>query len=794
MTKKSKNKRTSHKDPFAEREAANYDKPIASREHIIEVLENSTGPMRREEIASTLAITDEDGLEALRRRLRAMERDGQLFYNRRGGYGLLDAMDLVVGRIMGHADGFGFLIPDDGSDDLFISDRQMRSLMHGDRCVCHVSGIDRRGRREGTPVEVLERANHELVGQFRREHEISRVKPSNKRIANDVMVPAGQTGDAKDGQMVVVTIVEQPTKHSPAIGHVSEILGDHMAPGMEIDIAARLFEIPQEWPDAVWAEAEKFGDKTDKSSYAKREDIRDLPLVTIDGEDARDFDDAVYCERKGKGWRLIVAIADVSSYVEPDSALDKEAQLRGNSVYFPNSVIPMLPEVLSNGLCSINPDVDRLCMVCDMELDAHAQVKGVRFYDAVMRSHARLTYTKVAAMVVDGDAELRHDYNYVVAPVDDLYTLYQAFSEAKKRRGAIDFSTTETRIIFGDNRKIERIEPTIRNDAHRMIEEFMIAANVCAAKFLLENEIPIVYRVHSGPSESKLVDVREFLASIGLTLSGKDDPEPRHYAKLLEKVKDRPDQRLIQTVLLRSLSQAVYAPENLGHFGLSFDAYTHFTSPIRRYPDLLVHRAIRHLVNGGTAKNWAYKMADMVGLGEHCSMTERRADDATRDATDWLKCEYMMDKVGDEFSGLITAVTGFGIFVELDDIYVEGLVHITELKKDYYHFDQVRHELVGERSGRSYKLTDKVMVKVARVDLDDKKIDFVLADDGSAEPTVKKSKAKAKAKSKPIAKQKAGAAKKVGVKAKPKVKSKAKAKSGPIKKSDAKRKSRRTEK
>jgi len=787
VTKKIDKKRTK-KDRFAAREASNYDKPIASREHILDVLAQSNGPMRREDIADTLKITDEDGLEALRRRLRAMERDGQVFHNRRGGYGLLDDMDLVVGRIMGHADGFGFLIPDDGTDDLFISDRQMRSLMHGDRCVCHVSGVDRRGRREGAPVEILERANHELVGQFHSQHGVSRVKPSNKRIANEVMVSAGQEGEAKDGQMVVVTIAEQPTKKSPAIGHISEVLGDHMAPGMEIDIAARLFEIPQEWPDEVYEEADKFGSEPDKNSYANREDIRDLPLVTIDGEDARDFDDAVYCERNGKGWRLLVAIADVSSYVKPGTALDKEAQLRGNSVYFPNSVIPMLPEKLSNGLCSINPDVDRLCMVCDMELDAHAQVIGRRFYDAVMRSHARLTYTKVASMVVDGDATLRHDYNHVIKDVDNLYTLYQVFADAKQQRGAIDFSTTETRIVFGNDRKIDRIEPTIRNDAHRMIEEFMIAANVCSAKFLLDHEMPIVYRVHSGPSESKLTDVREFLASIGLTLSGKDDPEPKHYAKLLDKVKDRPDQRLIQTVLLRSLSQAVYAPENLGHFGLSFDAYTHFTSPIRRYPDLLVHRAIRHIVKGGTVKNWAYSVPDMVGFGEHCSMTERRADEATRDAVDWLKCEYMMDKLGDEFEGMITAVTGFGIFVELDDIYVEGLVHITELKKDYYHFDQIKHELVGERTGRSYKLTDRVKIKVARVDLDDKKIDFVLADDGADDGDSGAPRRKSRSKSKAAAKKKAQT--KPKEKAKPKVKKKA-AKS---KKVTDKRKARRAKK
>lgn len=716
-------------DPYAEREAGKYSNPIASREHILDVLSNATGPMRHEDLAVVLAINDDNGLEALRRRLRAMERDGQIFHNRRGGYGLLDSMDLVAGRIQGHADGFGFLIPDDGSDDLFISERHMRSLMHGDRCICHIAGIDRRGRREGSPVEILERANHEIVGHFRREHGLGRVRPSNSRIPNEVMVSEGRSGGAKDGQMVVVTIVEQPTKQSPAIGYVSEVLGDHMAPGMEIDIAARLFEIPKDWPEDVITEAERFGDAPDKKSYAKRKDIRDLPLVTIDGEDARDFDDAVYCEKTAEGWRLIVAIADVSAYVKPGTALDKEAQLRGNSVYFPGSVIPMLPEALSNGLCSINPDVDRLCMVCDMQLDARARVKSYEFYDAVMKSHARLTYTKVAAMVVGDDQALRSQYNAIVSHIDDLYALYKRFSGARRYRGAIDFSTTETKIVFGNDRKIERIEPTERNDAHRMIEEFMIAANVCAAEFLLEHEIPAVYRVHNGPSDAKLTDVREFLASIGLTLSGKNQPEPKHYAKLLDQVKDRPDQRLIQTVLLRSLSQAVYAPENTGHFGLAFEAYTHFTSPIRRYPDLLVHRAIRYLIKKGGVKGWDYSSTEMQVFGEHCSMTERRADEATRDAVDWLKCEYMLDKVGDEFSGMITAVTGFGIFVELEDIYVEGLVHITELRKDYYHFDPVKYQLVGEHSGRVYKLTDRLRVKVVRVDLDEKKIDFVLADE-----------------------------------------------------------------
>lgn len=748
MKRKNKVKKPGLQDPFAEREATRYEKPIASRELILQIIGDSDGPMRFEAVAEALGIADEESLEALRRRLRAMERDGQLFHNRRGGYGLLESMDLVAGRVMGHPDGFGFLIPDDGSDDLFVSARYMRGLMHGDRCIMRVAGIDRRGRREGAPVEILERANHEVVGRYRSEHGVGRITPSNKRITADILVPAEQSAGARDGQIVVAKIIEQPTAQSLAVAAVAEVLGDHMAPGMEIDIAARLFEIPQQWPQAVEAEAAGFAAEPDKHSYAGREDIRELPLVTIDGEDARDFDDAVYCERQGRGWRLIVAIADVSHYVKPATALDQEARLRGNSVYFPNHVIPMLPEALSNGLCSLNPEVNRLCMVCDMVVDAKARVKRYRFYEAVMRSHARLTYTKVAAMVVDRDAGLRQHYHELVPHLDDLYTLYQRFAEARQQRGAIDFSTTETRIVFGAERKIQRIEPLVRNDAHRMIEEFMIAANVSAAEFLLKHKMPAVYRIHAGPSEAKLADVREFLATIGLKLGGGDEPTPMDYAKLLAQVMQRPDLRLIQTVLLRSLSQAVYGPENTGHFGLAFEAYTHFTSPIRRYPDLLVHRAIRHIIGGGRNKNWAYNIGDMHALGEHCSMTERRADEATRDAVDWLKCEYMMDKVGDEFDGMITAVTGFGVFVELDDIYVEGLVHITELKKDYYHFDSVHYRLIGERSGRCYKLTDKLRVKVARVDLDEKKIDFVLADAEPSAPPAAKKKARTRRKKK----------------------------------------------
>ena len=737
-----KNKQSNH-DPFAERESHKYEKPIPSREFILQMLGEAGAPLAWQEIADRLALSDPDDLEALTRRLRAMERDGQLVRNRRNDYGLLEKMDLVRGRVIAHPDGFGFLVPDDGGDDLFLTARNMQALMHGDRVVAHVTGVDRRGRREGSVVEVLERNTHQVVGRFRREGSMAFVSPDNKRITHDVLVPPEFEGGAQVGQIVMVEIVEQPTTRRQPMGRVFEIVGDHMGPGMEIDIAMRAHELPHRWPGAVEDEVAVLKPHVLPEAKRGREDIRELPLVTIDGADARDFDDAVYCEphgENGKEWRLLVAIADVSHYVSPETALDLEAVARGNSVYFPGRVIPMLPEVLSNGLCSINPKVDRLCMVCEMVVTSAGRVKSHRFFEGLMRSHARLTYDKVAA-ILDGDATLREQHAELVPHLENLHALYRAFAQYRRRRGAIEFETTETSIVFGEGKKIERIVPLVRNDAHRLIEECMIAANVSAAQFLAKHKMPTLFRVHDLPKEEKITDLRAFLSELGLNLSGGDRPEAADYAKLLESVRERPDAHLIQTVMLRSLNQAVYSPDNVGHFGLALEEYAHFTSPIRRYPDLLVHRAIRHVVRGGKAENFDYGVSHMQSLGEHCSMTERRADEATRDATDWLKCEYMMDKVGDSFDGIITSVTSFGIFVELNEIYVEGLVHVTSLKNDYYHFDPTSHRLLGERTRQSYRLADKVRVRVMRVDLDDKKIDFELEgqESGAERPQVEKS-------------------------------------------------------
>jgi len=725
-------KRRSTEDPFHEREAQKYAQPIPSREFILEHLAQQGGPESFEQIAAALGLASEEDLEALRRRLRAMERDGQLIVNRQGDYGLAQKMDLICGRVVGHPDGFGFLIPDEGGDDLFLSPKQMRAVLHGDRALACVLGIDRRGRREGAVVEVLDRAHTRIVGRFMMEHGVSFVVPSNSRINQDIAIPPEHRGGAVANQIVEAEIIEQPSKRAQPIGRIVTVLGDHMAPGMEVDIAVRSYDLPHEWPAEILAEVAPLTAEVPEHAKQGREDLRAIPLVTIDGEDARDFDDAVYCEPHGKGWRLLVAIADVSSYVNTATALDQHARLRGTSVYFPGRVIPMLPEILSNGLCSLNPHVDRLCLVCELSISASGEVRGYRFFEGLMRSAARLTYTEVAAAVVERVVKAREQVKNVLPQLEHLHDLYKVLRTRRDKRGAIDFDTTETKVVFGRTGKIDRIVPLIRNDAHRMIEEYMVAANVAAAEFLLEKKMPALYRVHAGPTVEKLLDLRAFLAELGLSLGGGDDPQPKHYAQLLDSVRDRPDARLIQTVLLRSLSQAVYSPDNTGHFGLAYEAYTHFTSPIRRYPDLLVHRAIRHAVASGRATDFGYSHNDMVSAGEHCSMTERRADEATRDAMDWLKCEYMQDKVGEVFEGLITSVTSFGLFVELRDIYVEGLVHVSSLGKDYFHFDAQKHRLLGERTKTVYRLADPITVKVVRVDLDEKKLDFELVEAAGA--------------------------------------------------------------
>ncbi|MGO2324121.1 ribonuclease R [Vibrio casei] len=725
-----------HIDPFADRESQNYENPIPSREFILEFLKAANVPMNRNDLFEALNLKGEDEYEGLRRRLRAMERDGELIFTRRQCYALPEKIDLIKGTVIGHRDGFGWVRPEGsvGKDnDVLLPHHQMRTVIHGDYVLVQPNGEDKRGRKEGRLVRILEARKTNLVGRFFLEDGHAFVVPDDSRISQDILIPDEFREGARMGNVVVVELTSRATRSRGMMGKIVEVLGENMAPGMEIQIAIHTHQIPDQWPVAVEKQVEHLGEEVPEEAKEGRVDLRDLPLVTIDGEDARDFDDAVYCQaKKGGGWRLWVAIADVSYYVRPNTALDKEAINRGNSVYFPSQVVPMLPEVLSNGLCSLNPQVDRLCMVCEMTISASGKLSSYKHYEAVMNSHARLTYNKVSD-ILEGNEELRERYHALVPDLQELHNMYQVLKVARENRGAIEFESTETKFIFNELRKIERIEPVVRNDAHKIIEECMILANIASASFVEKAKEPALYRVHDTPGEERLTGFRDFLGELGLNLTGGFTPTPTDYADLIKAIGERPDKELIQTMLLRSMKQAVYNADNAGHFGLALERYAHFTSPIRRYPDLLLHRAIKYLIAKNEGVNsdrstptggYHYTFDEMDFYGEQCSMTERRADDATRDVSDWLKCEYMQDHVGEELDGVIANVTGFGFFVRLSELHIDGLVHISSLANDYYQFDPLGQRLVGESSGLIYRLGDTVKVKVLAVNLDDRQIDF----------------------------------------------------------------------
>lgn len=740
-------RRKSIKDPFAQREAENYENPIPSREFISAHLKDRTGPASLKELAQELSLKGDVKTEALRRRLKAMLRDGQLRLSRAGQYGLIDKLNLTQGIIRGHPDGFGFLIPDDGSPDIYLNSLQMTCAFDGDKALVRATDKDYRGKKEGKVVDVVTHNTKQLVGRFSIVSGMAFVKPENRRINQDVLINLDSSLKAKDGDIVLVDIMVQPKFRQQPIGKVIEVIGEHMAPGMEIDIALRSFGIPSEWSAAVQNAADSVPVEVRNADMTGRVDLTQQPFVTIDGEDARDFDDAVYARKnKSGGWTLSVAIADVSHYVTPETALDLEATSRGTSVYFPERVIPMLPKTLSNGICSLNPGVDRLALVCEMEIDATGSVASYQFYNAVIHSHARLTYTQVAAILQEPESEAGQraitDFSQLVPDLKQLHQLFNVLMKARLRRGAIDFDSTETRIIFDANKKIEQIIPVVRNDAHRLIEECMLCANTCAADFITKLGIPGLFRVHEGPGLEKLEKLRKYLGELGLSLGGGLKPGTKDFQKLLVEIQKRDDQLTLQTVVLRSLSQAVYQPDNEGHFGLGYEAYAHYTSPIRRYPDLLIHRAIKSVIAGKrntplvrrtdttelieASRSYPYSLEKMIVLGEHCSMTERRADEATRDVVAWLKCEYMEEHIGDTFNGKVTAVVPFGLFVQLHDVFIEGLVHITSLKSDYYIYDEIKHRLIGEHTRTVYALGKELEIQVARVDLDERKIDFEL--------------------------------------------------------------------
>ena len=718
-------------DPNYQAELEKYENPVPSREFILKTIREYDAPMSREELLEAFHIYDEERIEGVRRRLRAMENDGQLVFTKGKRYALPEKMDLIKGTVIGHRDGYGFLQVE-GDDDWFIPNTQMSRVMHGDFVLAQPNGTDRFKRKEVRIVRVLEARKKQIVGRFFLESGIGFVVPDDSRISQDILIPDEHRLGARMGQVVVVELQERKASFSRPVGFITEILGDNLAPGMEIEIALRNHDIPHTWSEGVEKQIRQLSEEVPEEAKQGRVDLRDLPLVTIDGESARDFDDAVFAQKEGDGWRLWVAIADVSYYVRPKTALDLEAANRGNSVYFPTRVIPMLPEILSNGLCSLNPQVDRLCLVAEMTVSAQGELTGYQFYEAVMNSHARLTYTKVWKML-QGDEELRERYQTLVPHLEELYAMFQILAKARQERGAIEFETVENQFVFNPQGRIERIEPLVRNDAHKIIEECMILANIAAARFVENANEPALYRIHDKPSEEKLVSFKSFINECGLIWNVGLDPQPKDYATLIEQLADRPDRELIQTMLLRSLKQAVYAPDNIGHFGLALQEYAHFTSPIRRYPDLLLHRAIKYLIEKekGNKRHYTegggyhYSLDDMDQFGDACSATERRADEATREVADWLKCEFMQDHLGEEFEGVISSVTGFGLFVKLNELLIDGLVHISTLENDYYHYDAARQRLVGG-SGVIYRLGDPVKVKVINVNLDDKKIDFAL--------------------------------------------------------------------
>ncbi|WP_293776754.1 ribonuclease R [uncultured Oxalicibacterium sp.] len=768
-----------------------YTYTIPSREEILGLLRIAATPHDAPSLATALNVKPEE-MDGLMRRLNAMERDGQIKPDRHGNYQLANSSNFIEGRVSSHRDGYGFLIPDDASSDIFLPEKEMQKVLNGDRVQVRIIGTDRRGRPEGTIVEVVARANTHIIGRLLNENGVWIVAPEDNRIGQDIIL-SGSPGKAKAGQVVSVELTEQPSRFSQPVGKIAEVLGDIDDPGMEIEIAVRKYGVPHEFSEAARKAAAKLPGEVRAVDLHDRVDLRDVPLVTIDGEDARDFDDAVYCEPckigRSDGFRLIVAIADVSHYVKPGEPLDSDAIERSTSVYFPRRVIPMLPEKLSNGLCSLNPGVDRLTLVCDAVITTKGEIKAYQFYPAVIHSAARLTYTEVAAILSNTKGVEATRKPALVPHLLNLYAVYQALLQARQVRGAIDFETTETYIVCNEVGKIQQILPRTRNDAHKLIEECMLAANVCAADLLERHKHPGLYRVHALPTEEKLNQVRTFLKQVGLNLGGGNKPAAADYAELMGKIKNRPDATLLQTMLLRSMQQAVYSPDNIGHFGLSYEAYAHFTSPIRRYPDLLTHRAIKAVLQGkrytpkgidtsslntmlspAARKKQAQDRAEgkkkaegdlaiWEALGIHCSANERRADEASRDVEAWLKCYFIRDKLGEEFTGVISGVANFGIFVQLDALYIEGMVHVTELGADHFKFDDARHELRGERTGIRYQLTDRVTVQVSRVDLDARKIDLRLVDEPGIRTLLKNEARKADAKHDPAAKK---AAKKAG--------------------------------
>jgi len=715
--------------------------PMSFRFQLVQLIIDRMAPIAIDDICRYFDLNDKKSRMAIKLRLKRLQNQGVLLKDIKERYGIAKEINLVVGRVSGNANGYGFLVMDNGEQDIYLHHKQMRKVLHGDHVLARVKSIDNRGRKKGEIIEVLittSSQERKIIGYYHYENGLGFVEPDDSRFGRNISIPKDRSYGAMEGDIVVVKIIGHPIQWNHAVGEVVEVLGKVMEPGIETQIAIKKFEIPSEWSDAVRSQLHIISRQLSKVSPRKeRRDLRNLKLVTIDGIDARDFDDAVYCEPSTYGWRLLVAIADVSHYVTAGSPLDTEALNRGNSIYFPNTVVPMLPQELSNGICSLHPKQDRYCVVCDMEINQEGEVITYEFYSAVMHSYARLTYEITNAIVYQKDTQQRAAWSEIVPHLDDLYQLYCCLDRRRRDRGTVEFEFPEPFIEFDSKYRISRISVKSKNIAYKVIEECMLAANVCAAQFLKENirqgniQGETIYRNHEGPRTDVLVNLRKFLSSLGLTLEGGDEPKVEHYADLVNLVSDKPEiSSIVQSMLLRSLGQAIYSTKGNGHFALAFPIYTHFTSPIRRYSDLVIHRQIKSVISKSPKAEASLSNVDIAEVAKHCSYTERRAEDATRDVIVWLKAQYMQDKVGKEFEGVISSVKEFGIFVQLNEIFVDGLVHVKSLGNDYYHFDPLHFQLIGERTAQRYRLGDAVKVVVARVDLFDSKIDLELATKG----------------------------------------------------------------
>ena len=692
-----------------------------SAEELLQVMREEDRPLLLREILHRLGLQKEQRRGA-REWLRGLAEEGRVVRIRGNRYGLPSKMNLIVGRVKAHPDGYGFVIPEsEEEEDIFISPRNLKEAMHGDRVVARIESVRKKGR-EGSVIRILERKTRKVVGKFMRAKNYSYIIPEDERILQEVFIPEGETKRARPDQIVVAEITQYPTERARPVGRITHLLGYPDDPDIEPQIIIHKYDLPHRFSSAAIKEAQNFPLTPPPPEYKDRVDLRGIPTFTIDGENARDFDDAVSIEKeKDGGMKLYVSISDVSHYVKGETALDNEAYFRGTSVYFPDRAIPMFPTEISNEICCLHPRMDRLTLTAELRYDANGEGRGIKFYSSVIRSDERLTYTWVRKMLVDGDSELKGKFKDLLPSLELMADLCRELRRRRAERGAIDFDLPEPTVILNLQGETEEVIRAERNLAHQIIEEFMIAANEAVAHFMEERGFPFIYRIHEPPKKEMIDEFRRFISQLGYKMRKDSDHSPKEFQRILSEVKGRPEERVVNEILLRSMKWAKYSAINLGHFGLASDGYTHFTSPIRRYPDLIVHRLLKKVLSKKEVKLPEEILANKA---DYLSNRERVAMEAEREILNRYRVRFMRDKIGEEFEGIISGVTAFGFFVELKNIFVEGLVRVTSLYDDYYQYHEKRYCLVGERTHKTFRIGDKVKVRVERVDLERRHIDF----------------------------------------------------------------------